>query len=503
MGAPPAGRRAGGGTAPAPIPQIPDPNIDPKTFRRRKRLLGGTLLIVVVLVIINWVDDQRGSGDDAASRPRPEGTPRPTLDAPRQAANVRWQRAPGDFRHDLESPRFVNSISGDFDAGHVAMIGDIWLVITGNENATDTELTALDPADGSELWRRSLDGVLCATEAPESGVLCASALEREPQTGLGTRWRLHRLDPRTGSDRVHADIDAWATAVHYTGGTFVVLEQRRPAPHAVVRAYAADDLSELWVRDLKRERGHAEMFSGNRIIGRPEPKQLGDAALDRPRFRDLGKTAVAVWAGQRTAFLDRRTGKLIMMPRCTRPVDDGRRLWCNAGGDSVARSYSGEELYQTTGVRLTYAKGDAGGRDITRPVFYDPDGAIHSVDPKSGETLGKISDLGMSPTFSGTLDPGSVHAGGHTFVSGEGGTVLLDDEKDAVVWHNDALHVRDVPIIIGDRAYVDYRSMLARIDLRTGEADRIIADLPGVNNVVDGDAVASWSSDVIAAINLG
>jgi hypothetical protein len=292
--------------------------------------------------------------------------------------------------------------------------------------------------------------------------------------------------------------------VHYTGSSFVVLEQRRPAPHAVVRGYDADDLSERWQLDLSAEQGHAEMFSPNRIIGRREPKDLNDVALDRPRFRDVGKDIVAVYAGQRTAFINRRSGNLIMMPHCTRPHDDGKRLWCNdADGNSTAYSYRGRALYQTKGVRLTSARDDGTGRDINRPVFYDPRGAIYSVDLDSGHVGGKVVDLGVRSTWAGSLEPSSADFGPHTTVVGEAGVVLLDPDRDAVLWHNEALDSYNPPVLRDGTAYFGYSGDLAEVDLTDGRASLVVGELPGYDYVETGDGVASCSSEVVAAVELG
>jgi outer membrane protein assembly factor BamB len=495
-----------------PDPAKPHQLQEPLTPQQRVRSIRGPLTFVLLTaVLLALVAFGVAINADVGDRPtdpyptlEPDGPPRPSIDAPETAARIRWQLEPAQLRRDLDEPEFVNSVSGDFDAGLMAAVDTVWLVITGRQNATATELTALDAASGTVLWRRDLDSVLCATEAPESGLLCASVLNRDRNTQLGTRWRLHRIDPRTGADVASTDIDAWATAVHYTGSSFVVLEQRRPAPHAVVRGYDADDLSERWQLDLRAEQGHASMFSPNRIIGRREPKDLNDVALDRPRLRDVGKDIVAVWAGQRTAFINRRSGKLIMMPHCTRPHDDGKRLWCNdADGSATAYSYHGRTLYQTKGVRLTSAGDDGIGRDINRPVFYDPRGAIYSVDLDSGDVGDKVADLGVKSTWAGSLEPSSADFGDHTAVRGEAGVVLLDPDRDAVLWRNEALDSYDLPVLLDGKAYFTYNGDLAEVDLTDGRARRVVGGLPGHEYVETGDGVAASGSEVVAAVELG
>lgn len=132
---------------------------------------------------------------------------------------------PQQLRHDLAEPEIVPSLDGAFDGSDVVQEAGLWLTLTGDHDDADTVLHALDPATGRRRWQRRLDGALCATEAPTAGILCASVLSRDPTTKLGIRWRLHRIDPTTGQDTAGRTVDGWLTAVHWTRGVFVVLEQ--------------------------------------------------------------------------------------------------------------------------------------------------------------------------------------------------------------------------------------------------------------------------------------
>lgn len=88
-----------------------------------------------------------------------------------------------------------------------------------------------------------------------------------------------------------------------------------------------DDVTARSRVDPVQSRADAE--PSGRISAEHRGAQDSGLALDRRRFREVGSGLIAVWAGQRTAFIDIAGGKLIMMPHCSRLVDDGSRLWCN------------------------------------------------------------------------------------------------------------------------------------------------------------------------------
>ena len=449
--------------------------------------------IVLPLLVVVAVLHVAVGGPDPRDRARSPQAPRPGT-----AANI-WRLDAAGLRADLPGARFLGSIDGSFQRSYVAEVGGLWLTTTGDPNAASTALHALDPATGAVRWERDLDGVLCATEAPKAGLLCASVVARDPATGLGTRWRLHRLDPVTGQDRATRDVDGWFTAVHWSGGAFVGLEQREPSPHAVVRAFATSDLRPLWSVDLAQEPGQAEMFSEDRIILRPEPKRPG-VALDRPRLRDVGDGLLAVWAGQRTAFVDPDDGRLVMMPHCSRLVDDGTRLWCNEVDGVTAYSYAGRQLVRVRGPRLAFPEDDGTGVDRNRPVFLDDDGAAVSVDPKTGKVGRPWTPPGAGSAFGVVTMPQAETVGNRTFLVGGAGTMLLDERQDRVVWRNAEIRVGDVPIVRGDSVLIGSGG-LTRVDLATGTAQDVVRT-DGLYTVGVGDRVAGVGPESISLVDL-
>lgn len=451
--------------------------------------VGIVLPLLVVLAVVQVVV----GGGDPRDRARVPQTPRPGT-----AANT-WVLDPAQLRPDLPGAKFLGSVDGSFQQSYVAEVRGAWLTTTGDASAGGTALHAVDPATGAVRWQRELDGVLCATEAPKTGLLCASVVRRDPATGLGTRWRLHVLDPATGADRTARDVDGWFSAVHWSGPAFVALEQRQPAPHAVVRGFSTSDLHELWSVDLVRRPGQADLFTENRVVLRPEPERPG-LALDRPRLRDVGDGLMAVWAGLRTAFVDPADGRLVMMPHCSRLVDDGRRLWCNEVDGVTGYSYAGRQLVRVHGPRLAFPDDDGVGLDRNRPVFLDDDGAAVAVDEETG-TVGKPwTPPGRGSAFGTTTMPSTETAGGRTYLVGGAGAMLLDDREDRVRWRNPDITVADVPIPRGSEVLIG-ASRLTRVDLATGTA-RGEVRTDGLYTVAVGDRVAGVGPEIISLVDL-
>ncbi len=428
-------------------------------------------------------------------RPSTRSTARTPL--PGTVASV-WTLDATQARPDLEGARFLGSLDGDFASGFVADVRGTWVAVSGTKAAGDTAVHAIDPATGAVRWTRELDGALCTTEAPTSGLLCASALARDPATGLGTRWRLHRVDPSTGADLATTDVDAWLTAVHWTGRELVLLEQRQPAPHAVVRGFTAD-LRERWTLDLADQPGQAEMFSTNRVVNRQEPDREG-LALDRPRLRDVGDGLVAVWAGQRTAVVDAGSGRLVMMPHCSRLVDDGRRLWCNEVDGVTGYTYEGRATVRVRGPRLAFPNDDGVGVDRNRPVFLDDDGAAVTVDVKTGAVGRPWTPPGRGSAFGETTMPSTGSTGGLTFLLGRAGAMLLDPDKDRVVWRNPEIGLSDVPVVVGDQVLLG-TGRLRLVDLKTGASGAEVR-VDGLYAVGLGDRVAGVGPERITLARL-
>ena len=490
------GARTGPPTGPHAVP----PRRWPAARTGRTGLWWGVAVIAavpIVIISLLLVVAIAGLGRSRTGGPRPRSAPTSTV--PTRQAEAIWTLEASTLRPDLPKASFVASISGAFDSAYLATSRSLWLILSGTPEAGDIVLHAVDPATGKQRWQRELDGALCAVEVSSSGVFCASVLGRDPDTGLGTRWRLHRIDPGTGADRVTREVDGWFTAVHQAGGQLVAVEQRIPGPRAVLSGFDGEDLAPRWTRDLAAEPGHAEMFTANRIIQRPEPRRPG-LILDRPRFRDVGSGLVALWAGQRTAFVDLRSGRLVMMPHCSRLVDDGKRLWCNEVDGATAYSYDGRRLVRVRGPRLAFPYQDLTGAARSRPVFIDGDGAGVAVDPATGTVGAVYTPPGRGSAFGLVTMPAAYTAGDRTFLIGNAGTLLLRPGTDAVSWRNPELRTSELPVLLGDRALIG-NSTLDLVDLSTGRSTAKIRT-GAIDTLAVGDRVIGVRSEKVELLRL-
>lgn len=252
------------------------------------------------------------------------------------------------------------------------------------------------------------------------------------------------------------------------------------------------------------------MFSENRIITRKDPVRKG-LVMDRPRFRDVGygPTAeetgdgglVALWAGQRTAFVRPRSGQLIMMPHCSRLVDDGRWLWCNLPLGAAAYSYTGKELHRVDGPRLAFPSDDGVGVDRNRPIFIDNDGAPVAVDLDTGKTGEPFSVPGAGSVWGLKTMPRAETVGDHILLVGKAGTMLVDPNQDKVIWRNPYITNTDTPILIKDELLLGTFN-LDIVDLGTGER-RATVRTEGLYTVAIGDRIAGVGPDLLCLQQFG
>lgn len=187
----------------------------------------------------------------------------------------------------------------------------------------------------------------------------------------------------------------------------------------MVTAYGEADLGRRWTQDLTAQPCQVELFSKGRITERTEPERPG-LALDRPRFRDVGSGLLSIWAGQRTAFIDVADGGLVMMPHCSRLVDDGSRLWCNEADGASAYSCAGRKLFRVRGPRLAFPNLDlhaASGLDRGQPVFIKDDGQAVAVDAVNNKIGVAYTPPGRGSAFGLTILPAAYTAGSTRFSS--------------------------------------------------------------------------------------
>lgn len=487
-----------------------DPQQQTSAGRRRSRNLTlvaiGVFALVLVIAFVIVLGRNVAALLDSPRLERPP-TRSSTPPVPERPVTLPWQVEPDELRPELAGAQFIGPVDGDFSGPYVSAVDpkitDVWVALTGGQDEEKITVHGIDPTSGRVLWDRPMEGALCAREADPRGLVCAEMLDRDPSTGLGRKWRLHLLDPQTGETSHSRDVTGWFNALHRSGDTVVILEQREPAPHAVLLGFDLATLQPSWEVDLRNQPGHEDMFSENRAITRNDPKREG-VVMDRPRFRDVGYGAaaeqtgndglVALWAGQRTAFVQPRSGKLIMMPHCSRLVDDGRRLWCNERFGAASYSYTGKPLHEVEGPRLAFPGDDGVGVDRNRPVFIDADGAPVSVDLDTGK-VGQTYAVPGSGTVWGLKTMPSVQTvGDHTLLVGKGGTMLVHPTEDKISWLNPDITQTDQPILIKDELLLGGYEVDI-VDVRTGK--RLATAKPeGLYTVAIGNRIAGVGPDL-------
>lgn len=403
-------------------------------YRALRRRASALLLVLILLFvagrIVVGVAGKR-------STPVPERST-PTRTIPTEELAADWLVEPSSLRSDVTKPEFTPAMDGTFDGVRAIDAGSAWLVLTGDEHDQQLRLHALLPATGRELWQRPLANGLCAPALLKRSVLCAYSTGTDPATGLGTSWRLLLLDPATGVERRAADFEGWLTLLHVQGDRVLLVEQRQPAPDAELTVLDAG-LTQLWHQDLREQSQHDGMFSDNRIYSRNLPIPAGPA-LDRPRIRTVANGLTALWVGQTTAFVDLAEPALVGMPRCSRLVDDGKRLWCNQGDLAAGLSYRIKPLYETDlGTRLAFPYRDPRAGDVTDPVFLTREGKAVRVDLTTGRTTGPLVDTRNGSAFGLVTSPSAAYVAGVTLIGDSDTTFAVNARTGAVHWQRDDL----------------------------------------------------------------
>lgn len=458
-----------------------------RSFRRTLGWLAigvfGTLYVVVRILVHSAENNPTPrplpSLPGMSARPYPP-SPMPSSAMPgpypgATQAEPTWQVLSKDLRPDLPESRMLdpdNSFDDDrqfirTQRGWGVMVGVQFGRVDGKRPDGQVSLHMLQAATGEELWRRDLRSGLCAVDLLGDQVVCAAATRLDPATGLGTRWQLMTLRPDDGTVVAQSEVDGWFTQLAIHQGRLVVLEQRQPAPHAVVRAFGAD-LAPLWTVDLQAEPEQARLFSDNRAIVRTDLMVPDGLALDRIRLRELGDDLLAVH-GLAAAFIDLKAGRLVSLKHCTRPIDDGVRIWCNDLGRAQAHDHRLKPLHHTErGVRLAFQSRDPRDAGPMVPLFLNDDDQVVRVDLATGRTLGTILDTGGTETFAGHLPPSAQTSGTVTLVVDGSGIVAIDTRTQKPLWattairHLDGVHRRAGDLVIDEGSY------LTRVDPKDG-----------------------------------
>ena len=455
----------------------------------------GVGVFLLVAYLIGALVSLMVGGDRSSRRPQPTRT---QTQAP-AALPALWSLRAPELRPDLSGgAEIITTVDGTFDDNRVVDAGATWAVLTGDAQDRRVAVHGIASATGRALWREDLPDGICASELLDSALLCATSTAADPATGLGTRWRISLLDPATGRERRGIDFAGWLTLIHVDGDRVMLVEQRQPAPHALITGLDAD-LRQRWRIDLRDQPHHAGLFSNNRIYNRKLPIPEGPA-LDRPRIRKVADGLTALWAGQTTAFLDLRRGRLAGMPRCSRLVDDGTRLWCNAGAVAVAHDYALKRLHETAiDTRLAFPRRDPRAGDVTDPVFLEADGRAVRVDPETGRTLGPLAETRNGSAFGMTTSPSAAFVDGLTLLSDSSLLVAVDARTGTLHWQQQKPgSIGEVWAWKGDLLFAG--SAVRLVEPRTGRERIGYRQTHGLYTIVVADALVGIGPDELARL---
>lgn len=482
--------RAGTRRAARTPTEPPSPDELRRLRARAVRLLALYVgIFVLVIVVLGLLPNRAGR-----PTPGPTRTSAPMVPVLPPA----WSVDPGQLRPDLSAAEFIAPVDGSFDANRLVALGDTWAVLTGDAEDRRIAVHGLDAGTGRPLWRADLPNGICAAIPLKSRLVCAASVATDPATGLGTRWRISLLDPATGRETRGADFTGWLTLIHVDGDRVLLVEQRQPAPHAVLTGLDAD-LRQRWHLDLSDQQQHAGLFSDNRIYYRKLPIPDGPA-LDRPRIRRVADGLTALWSGQTTAFVDLRTGKLAGMPRCSRLVDDGERLWCNDGPLAVAYSYTLRKLHETTlNTRLAFPDRDPRAGDVTDPVFLEADGRAVRVELTTGKTLGPLARTRNGSAFGMTVSPRASFVAGLTLLSDSSTLYSVDTRTGELHWR------QPKPSSVGDAWAWRGKLLLADSTVRVldpadGREQAAYRQRHGLYTTLVGDVLVGIGPDEVARL---
>lgn len=401
--------------------------------------LGAVLAAIVVLAMIVTLVVRTSGG----AHPRRSYTPEPTI----PVLPEKWKVPASALRPELSEPILIPNADGSFDTNSVISSPKTWIVFTGDKESDQIQIHGLDPNSGAQRWHLDAPQGKCARHLLNAALICAVATKSDKASGLGTSWKLMRLNPDTGAELSSAPFTGWLTLLTVQHGRLVLVEQRLPAPHAVI-TIVNSALVVQWRQDLAKEPRQQLLFSEDRITHGGSKIPEGPA-LDRPRIRQVAHGLMALWAGSATAFIDVKKKRLVALPRCSRLVDDGKRLWCNDGAMTVAYSYGFRRLYHTPlNVRLAFPYHDAREGDVTDPVFLREDtGVAVRVDLRTGKLLGRLIPTKNGSAFGMVTNPMAIYLDGVSYVSDQSTTYAVKAATGDVLWS------RETPCVAADAVF--------------------------------------------------
>ncbi|MGY1500039.1 outer membrane protein assembly factor BamB family protein [Streptomyces sp. QTS52] len=421
-------------SAPAP----PDPNSlssdersDRRRLRRRVLLAAGALVLAAGCV---FASVQAFGGDPTAARPtdRSSGTGTGTTAA---AAGFRaWAVRPG-----------TGGTAGMPQCSYGG--GKLFCAQKGL-------VSAIDPADGSILWRHTIDATLIPSRPP---VLSGGLVH--PPLDEGTR--LEALDPKTGHTRWHETVSG-RVGLGYAGG--MTLLTGADGKVTGVDSASGDSKWNRRIADLSGPQLFS--FAGDQLAYATSTAEDGSstrvAALDpgtgdvrwreklNGQLKPIGTTAAGASVffaaldtvyGDTVAVVDydpatgasRKVEVSVPLQRAHGVVRGNTVYLLAAGGALIAVDLkAGKQLWR---LETSVSLGSAPTVDGRYVYFTAADGRLLAVDARTGTLAGQTSPRldPASDTIAASL-PAPVAAAGRVYASAPDGSVFAVDAADPAGW---------------------------------------------------------------------
>jgi len=315
-------------------------------------------------------------------------------------------------------------------------------------------VSAIDPADGTVLWRHPIDSSLVLSRPPVlSGGLVHPPLDEGP--------RLEALDPGTGATRWQETVSD-RVGLGYAGG--MTLLNRADGKVTGVDSASGDSKWNRRIADLSGPQLFS--FAGDQLAYATSTAEDGDstrvAALDPGtgdvrwqkrldgELRPIGTTAEGSSVffaaldsvyGDTVAVVDydpesgatRRVDVTVPLPRAQGAVRGNVVYLMAAGGALTAVDLkAGKQLWS---LQTSVSLGSAPAVDGRYVYFTAADGRLLAVNTRTGTLVGQTSPrLGAaSDTIAGVL-PAPVVADGRVYASAPDGSVFAVDAANPARW---------------------------------------------------------------------
>lgn len=406
----------------------------PSSGFRSPRFLGA-VAVIGVMVTLPFLVHVSGGADA-----NPEEVPAD----PAEVAASTWSVSPSDLLSDEDAPRFVRSLDGSVDGPSAVRFDDTLVVLASGANNSGLQAFGLDlTAEGAESWSTDMNQGFCAQTALGGRMVCVRN-DTDADQGDG-EWTVESIDPGSGESTTSASVTEQPEFIAVHDDHVILLSQSsegRP-----VWTVLDSDLNEQSSSELSQSAASG-MLATSRVPMRVRDLPSG-AVLGDVRVRNLTRGGMAIEVGHATAMVG-QAGKVETVLPCDQVVDDGSRLWCDAGGAVTQYSYSFEPgVKAASGVRLaTTLPGAQGGA----PVFVNAQGQVVKVEPGTGRVTGVIANTTTTREGATTVWPTATPVKGGSVVAD--GTRRVFVTEDGKVRWNIKSKGRGIATTVGDKVAI-------------------------------------------------